>query len=66
MIRVESRPKSLLLPLREALADPLDGTTFQKDEAVIRCACGAAYHTHSWQWLLENHGGKCVTCKQAS
>ena len=64
LTRVDSRPKSFLL--EEALADPIDGTTFQKNEPVIRCACGAAYHTHSWQWLIENHGGKCVTCKQAS
>ena len=64
LVRVDSRPKSFLL--EEALADPIDGTTFQKNEPVIRCACGAAYHTHSWQWVVENHGGKCVTCKQAS
>jgi hypothetical protein len=66
LIRVDSRPKSLLLKEAEALADPIDGTVFQKNEPVIRCACGAAYHTHSWQWVIENHGGKCVTCKQAS
>ena len=65
LIRGNSRPA--VLPLsEERLADPVDGTTFQKGEPIIRCACGAAYHSHSWQWLSQNNGGRCVTCKQAS
>lgn len=65
LIRTNSRPA--VLPLsEETLADPVDGTTFQKGEPVIRCSCGAAYHSHSWQWLSQNNGGRCVTCKQAS
>ena len=65
LIRINSRPA--LLPLSdETLADPVDGTTFQKGEQVIRCTCGAAYHSHSWQWLSQNNGSRCVTCKQAS
>lgn len=52
--------------LTEQIADPIDGTIFQQGEPVVRCACGAAYHAHSWQWLAANNGGKCVSCKRAS
>lgn len=63
----KTSPRKASLSLTEAIvADPIDGTIFQPGEAVIRCACGAAYHAHSWQWLAANNGGKCVSCKQAS
>lgn len=45
--------------------DPVDGTSFSPGETVIRCGCGAVYHSHSWQWLSEKNGGKCVSCKRA-
>ena len=64
-IRRKSPRKALALT-EQILADPIDGTIFQPGESVIRCACGAAYHAHSWQWLAVNNGGKCVSCKQAS
>jgi hypothetical protein len=53
------------LALADQIADPIDGTIFQQGEPVVRCACGAAYHAHSWQWLAANNGGKCVSCKRA-
>jgi hypothetical protein len=47
-----------------SITDPVDGTTFQEGETIIRCACGTNYHQHSWQWLMEKAGGKCVNCKR--
>jgi hypothetical protein len=51
---------------QETLADPVDGTQFKTGEKILRCACGTGYHTHSWQWIGENNGGRCVTCKQVA
>lgn len=47
-----------------SITDPVDGTTFQDGEIIVRCACGTNYHQHSWQWLMEKAGGKCVNCKR--
>ncbi|HZU33121.1 MAG TPA: hypothetical protein VFB79_18540 [Candidatus Angelobacter sp.] len=47
-----------------SITDPVDGTTFQDGETIIRCACGTNYHQHSWQWLMEKASGKCVNCKR--
>jgi len=49
---------------QDAVADPVDGTPFQPGESVLRCSCGTSYHAHSWQWIGEKNGGRCVNCKQ--
>ena len=64
--RKTSPRKPSLALTEQILADPIDGTILQQGEAIVRCACGAAYHLHSWQWLAANNGGKCVSCKRAS
>ena len=46
------------------IIDPVDGTAFEAGDGMIRCACGTNYHQHSWQWLKEKVGGKCVNCKR--
>jgi hypothetical protein len=61
-----SQAKAPFSLTEQILADPIDGTTFQQGEAIVRCACGAAYHAYTWQWLAANNGGKCVSCKRAS
>ncbi|HEV2962457.1 MAG TPA: hypothetical protein VG649_11570 [Candidatus Angelobacter sp.] len=47
------------------IADPVDGTAFQKGETVIHCACGTNYHQHSWEWIGEKNQGRCVSCKRS-
>jgi hypothetical protein len=47
-----------------AVTDPVDGTAFQEGETIIRCKCGTNYHQHSWQWIGEKNGAKCVNCKR--
>jgi hypothetical protein len=49
---------------RRAVIDPLDGTAFEPQEAVVRCSCGTVYHEDSWQWIGEKNGAKCVNCKK--
>ena len=56
---VKTRPANVL-----SISDPVDGTTFQDGNIIVRCACGTNYHQHSWQWLLEKAGRKCVNCKR--
>ena len=54
------RPTDEILPL----IDPVDGTAFEEDEPIVRCACGTNYHQHSWQWLSEKMNARCVNCKR--
>ncbi|HEY6352163.1 MAG TPA: hypothetical protein VI636_22430 [Candidatus Angelobacter sp.] len=60
------REVTILTIQREAVADPVDGTLFQPGENVLRCSCGTCYHPHSWQWIGEKNGGRCVSCKQVA
>lgn len=54
------------LPVKTtSIIDPVDGTSFAPGETIIRCSCGTAYHAHSWQWLGENNGSRCVSCKKS-
>lgn len=46
------------------MMDPVDGTAFQEGESIAHCVCGTNYHMHSWQWLMEKAGGRCVNCKR--
>src|SRR5690348_12809592 len=46
------------------LIDPVDGTSFEEGEPIVRCACGTNYHQHSWQWLSEKMNARCVNCKR--
>ncbi len=46
-----------------SIIDPVDGTAFQEGETIVRCRCGTNYHQHSWQWIGEKNGARCVNCK---
>jgi hypothetical protein len=58
-------PDSLAVSKPERLADPVDGTPFQRGETIARCACGTSYHLDSWQWLSTKNAGRCVNCKRS-
>lgn len=60
------QPASTRIPPTELIGrfDPVDGTPLRQGEEIqVCCGCSTGYHIDSWNFLVQQNSGTCVSCQ---